>query len=45
MVLGGCASAPAQVSSGKQNTNTEPQQDQQQTGSDDILQPPALPDE
>jgi len=46
MVLGGCTSTTVEPSTRQQqNTNTEPEQNQQEGGDEKIPQPPALPEE
>jgi len=48
MILNGCTSTTNEPSGNQQtqqNANTQPQQNQQQAGSDGIPQPPALPEE
>ena len=48
LVLGGCTSTTTEPSGNQQtqpNTNAQPQQNQQQAGSDKIPRPPALPED
>ena len=44
-ILGGCSSTEQQATGSEGNANQEPQQAQQQAGTDRIPEPPALPGE